>query len=155
MPFKDILDLINSLVVVLGVPIAIWQYIKTKQKERSDREYGTYDALDEKFIAFQQLCLEHPDLDIFDIPDKSPAKLNAVQEKEELIIFTILFSIFERAYLLYIYNDQSSELKERQWSGWDEYIQAFSKRQNFKNAWKVSGATFDKKFEEYMKKIII
>lgn len=152
MSFTDTLDLINKLVVVLGVPIAIYQYIMTKRKERHDREYGTYDALDEKYIEFQQLCLKYPYLDVFDVPDKSPVKLNPSQEKEELVIFTILFSIFERAYLLY--SDESSAVKKKQWSGWDEYIKDFSKRQNFKNAWKVSGQTFDTRFQEYMEKII-
>ena len=148
MLFKDILDIADKIIVILGVPFAIYQYAMAKKKERRDREYGTYDALDEKYIEFQQLCLKYPNLDIFDIPDKSPPNLDEKSKKEELIIFTILFSIFERAYLLY--SDESSQLKKKQWWGWDEYIKAFSKRQNFKTAWNVSGKTFDTTFQEYM-----
>ena len=107
------LDIATKALVILGSPLAYFQYIRTSRKERRDREYGTYNALDEKYLEFQKLCLEHPYLNIFDIPDKEPQKLNEKQEKEELILLTMLFSIFERAYLLY--SDQTSAIKKKQW----------------------------------------
>lgn len=144
----DYLDAISKLIVILGLPLAFIQYQRTKRKEKRDREYGTYNALDEKYLEFQQLCLKYPYLDIFDISDSNPGELNDSQKKEELIIFTMLFSIFERAYLLY--SDQYSNIKKRQWVGWDSYIKSFCQRKNFLEAWKVSGETFDTRFESYM-----
>ncbi len=144
----DYLDAIGKTVVILGLPLAYFQYKRTKRKEKKDREYGTYNALDEKYLEFQKLCLDHPYLNIFDIPDKAPEKLNAKQEKEELILLTMLFSIFERAYLLY--SDQYSDIKKKQWVGWDSYIKSYCKRENFLRAWEVSGSTFDTDFEKYM-----
>jgi hypothetical protein len=96
--------------------------------------------------------LAHPDLDIFDLPDKIPGSLTAEQEKKELIAFTILFAIFERAYLMY--HDQSTAIKQKQWTGWDEYIQEFCRRENFRRAWRESGATYDKDFEQYIQQFI-
>lgn len=147
------LEVINKLVVILGLPLAYFQFIKAKRKERRDREYGTYNALDEKYLEFQRLCLEHPYLDIYDIPDKDPKDLTEQQKKEELILFTMLFSIFERAYLLY--SDQDSDIKKKQWIGWDLYIKSYCERENFLNAWEVSGSTFDTDFEAYIKDIIL
>ena len=144
----DYLDAIGKVIVILGVPVAIFQYINTTQKERRDREYGTYNSLDEKYIEFERLCLSYPYLDVFDIKDKKPGELDEKQKKEELILFTILFSIFERAYLLY--SDQSSKIKKEQWSGWDSFILEFCGRDNFINDWKVSGNTFDTRFQNYM-----
>ena len=150
--WKDVLEALSFLVVLLGVPIGIVQYFRTVKREQLDREYGTYNALDEKFLEFQNLCLENPDLDIFDVPDKTSGTLTPEQQKKELIAFTILFSIFERAYLMY--HDQSTAIKQKQWTGWDEYIQDFCKRENFKRAWLESGATFDKDFEQYVQRFV-
>ena len=60
------LDILNKVIVILGAPLAYIQYLRTKRKEKRDREYGTYNALDEKYLEFQKLCLEHPYLNIFD-----------------------------------------------------------------------------------------
>ena len=146
------LDAISKLIIILGFPLAFIQYMRTKHKEKQDREYGTYNSLDEKYLEFQKLCLEHPYLNIFDIPDDTPKLLNEQQKKEELILFTMLFSIFERAFLLY--SDQYSDVKKKQWTGWDSYIKSFCKRENFLQAWRKSGSTFDTDFENYMEKII-
>jgi len=150
--WKDILEALSFLVVLFGVAIGLVQYLRAVKKEQLDREYGTYNALDEKFLEFQNLCLAHPDLDIFDVPDKTPGTLTAEQQKKELIAFTILFSIFERAYLMY--HDQSTAIKQKQCTGWDEYIQDFCKRENFKRAWHESGATYDKDFEQYIQRFL-
>ena len=64
----------------------------------------------------------------------------------------MLFSIFERSYLLYI--DQYSRIKKKQWIGWDTYIKSFCQRENFLRAWKASGSTFDTEFEKYMEETI-
>jgi hypothetical protein len=148
----DYLDALSKAVVILGLPLAYIQYLRTTKKEKRDREYGTYNALDEKYLEFQKLCLDHPYLNIFDIPDNNPPKLDGKQKKEELILFTMLFSIFERAYLLY--SDQYTELKKKQWIGWDSYIKSYCERDNFLSAWEISGATFDTDFEKYMEDII-
>lgn len=150
--WKEVLEALSFVIIFFGVPVGLYQYFRAVKKEQLDREYGTYNALDEKFIEFQNLCLAHPQLDIFDVPDTTPAELTPEQEKEELIAFTMLFSIFERAYLMY--HDQSTAIKQKQWSGWDEYIQSFCKRENFRRAWQVSGATYDKDFERYIKEFI-
>jgi uncharacterized protein YxjI len=67
-------------------------------------------------------------------------------------LLTMLFSIFERAYLLY--SDQYSEIKKKQWLGWEDYIRSFCLRENFLIAWEISGNTFDADFEVYMENLI-
>jgi hypothetical protein len=150
--FITYLEVAGKAVVILGLPLAYIQYRRTKRKEKKDREYGTYNALDEKYLEFQKLCLAHPNLDTFDIADNHPKKLNGEEKKQQLILLTMLFSIFERAYLLY--SDQYSEIKKKQWIGWDAYIISYCRRKNFLAAWEISGATFDTDFEKYMRKNI-
>jgi len=145
---RDILEIASYVVIVLGIPAGLVQYIINKRKERETQEYETYHALDERFMDYQLLCLQNPQLDVFDIPEERPVSINQLEKKKELIIFTVLFSIFERAYLMY--KDQPSELKKRQWIGWHSYIESFCKRENFRNAWEKSGSMFDDEFQSYM-----
>lgn len=150
---KDLLEILQYIAVILGIPIALVQYISSERNQRHDKEYAAYNALDEKFIDYLKLCLNHPNLDVFDVPDN---KLNASiknQNKDEIIIFTVLFSIFERAYTMYF--DQRKKIRKEQWNGWERYIIEFSRRSNFKDAWKISGETFHEKFQNYMNDIIL
>lgn len=150
--WKDIFELLSYVTVALGFPAAIYQYRLSKLREQADREYGTYNALDEKYLEFQARCFEHPELDIFDIPDENPKPLGEEQRKQELVAFTMLISVFERAFLMY--HDQSNKVKAAQWTGWDEYIRSYCARDNFRNAWEVSGETFDRNFENYVEEIM-
>lgn len=149
---KDYLEALSYLTVLLGLPLALHQFWKTARREQLDREYGTYNALDEKYIDFQNLCFQNPRLNIFDLQDQQPAELSEEEKKQQLIAFTILFSIFERAYLMY--SDQDSDIKARQWTGWRDYIQSYCQRDNFKHAWALSGNTFDTNYQEFMEATI-
>jgi hypothetical protein len=145
---KDLFEILSYLTITLGLPVAILQFKHNAAKEQADREYGTYNALDEKYIDFVELCFENPNLNIFDIQDAASPELTATEKKQELIAFTMLFSIFERAYLMY--RGQVSSVRIKQWTGWYEYIQEFSRRPNFIEAWSVSGHTFDADYQEFM-----
>ena len=149
---KDWLDVASAVVVAIGVPIGLIRYFFAVRKEQHDREYGTYNALDEKYLSYQKMCMENPALDIFDVPDAAPAALTPAQAKQEVVAFTMLFSIFERAFLMF--QDQSTEIKRNQWAGWESYIQSFCARANFRAAWVASGATFDARFQAYMQQLM-
>jgi len=83
------------------------------------------------------------------VADTEPRELTGDERKRQLIAFTILISIFERAYLMYC--GHSDAIRARQWTGWEQYISAYCKRPNFKEAWERSGVTFDSEFEREMK----
>lgn len=143
------IDVLNKFIVLVGVPIAIFQFGWKIYRERKDRAYGTFDALDDRYIEFEMLCLQHPELDVFDLPDASPKVLSPLEAKQELAAFLILLSIFERAYLMY--RQQPTRLASRQWKGWETHINDYCMRVNFRRAWKSCGASFDGEFEKFMK----
>src|ERR1700730_16725096 len=94
-------------------PIALFTYFQTKKKEQQQREEGTYHSLDEKYLQYQELCLRYSGLDVFDYPSNNPRDLSDQEKKQELIMFTILVSLFERAFLMY--RGHTEELREMQW----------------------------------------
>lgn len=135
------------VVTLLGVPAAIFIYSREQRLQREEREYGTYDALDEKYIELQQLCIEYPELDIFDTPYKTPRKLTEEQEKQEEAIILIRISIFERAFLMY--QRTPSKAKSDQWQGWEDEIKEWLERKNFREVWNIHAPYYDKRFFKY------
>ncbi|MFO7887005.1 MAG: hypothetical protein R6U59_01705 [Eubacteriales bacterium] len=145
-------EAISYLVVIGSIPTAVYSYYKAKKKEISDREYGTFDSLDDKFIEFQLICMEKPYLDIFDVPDENPIKLTSIQKKEELVAYSILFAIFERAFVMY--KERSFKDKSKQWDGWVEVMELYVQRDNFLNAWEKNGFGWDCEFQEFINSMI-
>jgi hypothetical protein len=149
---QNIMAMLANIATFLGIPIALVVFFREKKRERLDREYGTYDALDQKYIEYLELCLKHPDLDVFDIELKSKKLLTPKQQRRELILLTILISNLERSFLMY--QDQSSKLKRKQWSGWSTYIREWCRRENFRAAWQVVGDQFDSDFTRFIESTI-
>ena len=124
---------------LIGVPLALAEYRQAQFSAKSEREqalreykYQNYHFLDEKYLEFLKLCFDNPDLDIFDIPDNKirTGNISSEDKKKELIAFSILFSVMERAFLMFY--ESSDKMKQRQWRGWDAYIHAFARRRNFR-----------------------
>ena len=146
------LDIVLKLTQLIGIPVGIALYVINKRKERLEREYGTYDALDNKYIDYLKLCLSHPDLDVADTPKPDMPALTADQRHRELVIFSILISIMERAFLMYM--DKSDDVRANQWVGWDAYIHDWSGRSNFTAVLPVLTPQFDGNFVRYLNSIV-
>lgn len=150
---NDYLQVAAHVVTILGLPLGLSLFYHEKLRERRDREYGTYNALDDKYIHFLELCLERPHLDVFDLPQGAGSDDEASsRERQEQVLFMILISILERAYLMY--QDQSSEVRRRQWVGWVAYMEGYCRRANFRRFWPRLGPEFDTDFVAFMQALI-
>lgn len=147
------LEVATFVITILGFPAAIFIYLKEQKLQRDEREYGTYDALDDKYIEVQQLCLEYPELDIFDTPYETPRTLTEEQKKQEEAILLIRISLFERAFLMY--QRAPTQAKADQWEGWDSEIKEWFDRDNFRKIWEVHGPYFDKAFVDYLESYLL
>lgn len=142
------LEAISYIVTIVGFPVAIFALIYEKQKERKLLEQQSYLTANDKYIEFLNLCLSNPDLDIFDISIKEQNEYLKEDKKSidrELISFSILISIWERAFLFY--QTRLTEKSRQEWLGWESYISDYCKRDNFLIAWKILGQQFNPDFE--------
>jgi hypothetical protein len=131
-----------TAIILIGTTLAaVSRYYYAKSDE-------AYRSLDEKYLEYEKLCLQHPNLDVFDHPQEPTDALNDEQEKQELIIFSILISIFERAYLMYRGVVRST--RKKQWNGWKQYMILFFERENFQGAWAKCGNMFDTDFQKFI-----
>lgn len=146
--FLPLLESASYLVQLFGVPVAIAAFIVAKRRERIDRENGTYDALDAKYQDFLSICLQNPDLPIFDSGKVVETGLSDAQEHRLQVALCILISILERAYLMY--RDQSGELRRNQWLGWVGYIEDYGQMASFARYWPLLGEQFDSRFVAFV-----
>ncbi len=148
---RALLDIAVTVVNLVGVPVAIVLFFLNKRRERLEREYGTYNSLDEKYVDYLKICVEHPNLDVFDLP-MPDYKPTPELRWQELQVFAMLFAIPERAYLMY--RDKSQVVREAQWVGWEGYMKDWASRQNFRDAWDKLKGQFDCGFEKYMASLL-
>ena len=149
-------QLIAHVVTVIGFPVAIWSYWKQsdlqhkdRERQQRDRENGTYSSLDDRYMEYLKLCVEFPDLGMFNPVQKARTDYSAAEVVQRHAMFEILLSIFERAYLM-MYDDHESSARGRQWNGWESYLRSWKTHPDFKDLWGTLGSGFDSDFVKYV-----
>jgi hypothetical protein len=145
---KDIAQIIFYLSLSVSGPLAVYEYLKARRTERLSQEFEVYNELDNRLFEYQKLALLHPDLDILDLPGKHRPSGVDRKQKQELIAHAMLFSLFERAYLMF--KNQTALFKAKQWSGWKLFLDDLLHRESVQAAWKRSKHTFDTDFQSFM-----
>jgi hypothetical protein len=123
-------ELMSYVVTVIGLPLAIWVFLGEQRKERENEEDEVYQLLSDNYQDFLKVALANPDLRLFS-PEATPS-LTDEQKERQLIIFVMLVSLFERAYLL-LYEDVMSPKQARRWNSWEDYILEWCRRSDFRS----------------------
>ena len=147
---RDLWELASYIVTVLGLPIAIGIFLLQERKERANEEEEGYQLLSDAYNDFLKIVLAHPDLHL-----RSNEPLpNPTQEQNEriLVIFDMLISLFERAYLVAYKNDMSTE-ERRRWNSWDDYMREWCRRDGFHNALPLLLRGEDPDFQRYIRRV--
>lgn len=145
---RDIAQIIYYIALSIAGPLALVTYLKAKKCDRQEKEYQTYDELDNRFFEYQKIALQYYDLDILDVPNNDPSLAFDKKRKQEMVAYSMLFSLFERAYLMF--SHQADTFRERQWSGWKHFLNDFIRRESVRTAWQLSKETYDTDFQLFM-----
>ncbi len=145
---KVVAQIVYYVAMSIAGPLALLEYFKAKKRERRANEYKIYDELDNRFFEYQKIALEYYDLDILDVPNNDPSLSFDKKRKQEMVAYAMLFSLFERAYLMF--HLQEVEFQDRQWSGWKHFLNDFLRRENVRLAWQLSKGTYDTDFQRFM-----
>ncbi len=145
---KDIAQIIFYLSLSVSGPLAVYEYLKSRRTERLAQEFEVFNELDNRLFEYQKLALMHPDLDILDLPGKNRPSGADKKQKQELIAHAMLFSLFERAYLMF--KNQTTLFKDKQWSGWKLFLDDLLHRESVQAAWQLSKHTFDTDYQSFM-----
>ena len=132
---KDVAQIIYYVTLSIAGPLALIEYFKAKKRDRLANEYKIYDELNNRFFEYQKIALEYYDLDILDVPNNDPSLAFDKKRKQEMVAYAILFSLFERAFLMFHHQAEAFQL--RQWSGWKHFLNDFIRRETVRTAWQL------------------
>ncbi|MDQ3020542.1 MAG: hypothetical protein M3R36_08230 [Bacteroidota bacterium] len=147
---KEWFELLSYAATIIGIPLAIYVYYSDKNKERKIREKDALFTSHSLYVDYLKICLENPELNVYNTSFNDPEY--SQKEKKELIIFEILFTYLESAYLFY--KDQTDDIKNKRWAGWINYIKDFAHQDNFRKAWEVTEGQWDEDFMRFMNTIM-
>ena len=128
---RDILELLSYAVTIIGLPFAIWVFVQQQRAERENEEEEAYLHLADAYNHFLEVVLANSDLQLrtnTPLPNPTPE-----QNERMLVIFDMLVSLFERAYLV-AYKDTMSPSEQRRWNSWDDYMREWCRREDFTRA---------------------
>jgi hypothetical protein len=147
---RDAWEYASFVVTTLALPFAIIFFAWDQRKERDNEEEAGYQLLSDAYNDFLKVVLAHPDLHLrTNEPAFNPT---AEQNERMLVIFDMLISLFERAYLV-AYKPRMSETEARRWNSWDDYMREWCRRENFHNALPLLLRGEDPQFQEYIRRI--
>lgn len=146
----EIWELLSYVVTVVGLPLAISVFIFEQRKERDNEEESVYQLLSDNYQEFLKIALENPDLRLF--ASEETASLSAEQRERMFIIFSMLISLFERAYLL-LYEEKMTEKQLRRWRSWEDYMGEWCSRNDFRSALPALLRGEDPEFAAYIKQL--
>jgi hypothetical protein len=146
----EIWELLSYMVTVVGLPLAISVFIFEQRKERNNEEEEVYQLLSDNYQDFLKIALEHPDLRLF--ASEETSALSEEQRERMFIIFSMLISLFERAYLL-LYEDNMKEKQLRRWRSWEDYMGEWCNRADFRASFPALLRGEDPEFADYIQKL--
>jgi hypothetical protein len=145
---RDFWELGSYVVTVLGLPLAIGIFLWQERHERANEEEEGYQHLSDAYSDFLKTVLAHPDLHLRTnepLPNPTPE-----QNERMLVIFDMLISLFERAYLV-AYKENMSQEERRRWNSWDDYMREWCRRDDFHNALPLLLRGEDPDFQAYIR----
>ena len=143
-------ELLSYVVTVVGLPLAITVFLWEQRRERNNEEEEEYQLLADAYNDFLKVVLDNSDLHLRS--HAATGNLTPDQEERMLVIFDMLISLFERAYLVAYQADMSGE-KARRWNSWEDYMREWCRREEFLNRLPMLLRGEDPEFSAYIARL--
>jgi hypothetical protein len=151
MLWKDAVEFSFYFVETFALPFAMVVFLFERRKERLAEEEELNQRLSDEYIGFLKLVLDNADLQL--LHRRAPLReLSEEQEERKFVLFGILVSIFERAYIL-VYEEHMSRQTRRLWSSWEDYMREWCRRPDFRKALPELLEGEDPEFRSHIRKI--
>jgi hypothetical protein len=143
-------ELLSYVVTVVGLPLAIGVFLFEQRKERENEDEEVYQLLSDNYQDFLKVALDNPDLKLFSA--EATPSLTEEQQERLHIIFEMLISLLERAYLL-LYDEKMSPNQARRWHSWEDYILEWCRRSDFRSRLPLLLEGEDPDFVHYVERL--
>ncbi|MBE7419989.1 MAG: hypothetical protein HS128_19990 [Ideonella sp.] len=150
MNWRDAFELASFVVTVIGLPFAIGVFLLQQRQERDNEDEAAYQMLSDAYNDFLKVVLANADLRLRTgsaLTHPSPE-----QNERMMVIFDMLISLFERAYLV-AYKEDMAPTEKRRWNSWDDYMREWCRRDDFHNALPLLLRGEDPGFQAYIRQV--
>lgn len=151
MTWIEAFELASYVVTVVGLPFGVWVFLMQQRKERENEEEEAYQTLSDAYNDFLKVVLAHADLQLR--THSALPNPTAEQRERMMVIFDMLISLFERAFLVAHKDDMSPE-EQRRWNSWDDYMREWCHRDDFALALPLLLRGEDPQFQAYLQRVL-
>ena len=127
-----LLEALSYLVTILGFPAAIWVLLREEHLRRRNERHELHRNLSEEYDNFLRMVMDNADLLLMS-RNTPPAPLTDEQRERTDIIFRMLVSLFEKAYII-LYTDKMDVERRRVWNSWRDDMYEWCMRPDFRAA---------------------
>ena len=145
------LEALSYVVTIVGLPFAIVVFLQEQRKERQGDDEARYLQLSDEYTKFLRLVLDNADLHLM-THFEPPKPFTSDQIERRNILFEVLVSIFERAYIT-VYEERMSRQATRLWQTWDDYMREWCRRPDFRELLPELLQGEDSDFQAYIRRI--
>ena len=121
-------EVASYVVTVIGLPLAIAIFVYQQRRERQNEEDEVYQLLSDAYNDFLKVVIDNPDLRLRS--QQATPDLNAEQQERMLVIFDMLISLLERAYLT-AWSADMTPAQKRRWNSWEDFMREWIRRDDF------------------------
>ncbi|QIE46011.1 hypothetical protein G5B38_11005 [Pseudohalocynthiibacter aestuariivivens] len=126
------LEALSYVVTILGFPAAILVIVREERLRRENEENELHRELSAEYDNFLRLVMDNADLLLMS-KYSLPEPLTDEQRERTDIIFRILISLFEKAYII-LYEDGMEGRARRRWLSWEDDMVEWCARDDFRAA---------------------
>lgn len=125
------LEALSYVVTILGLPTAIFVFVYEQRRRAANEVNELHRNLSEEYDTFLRMVLENADLLL--LRRSGPPTLDEEQLERKEIIFRMLVSLFEKAYII-LYTDDMRRDARRRWLSWEDDMREWCQREDFRAA---------------------
>ncbi|MFO7190179.1 MAG: hypothetical protein DIU74_010885 [Pseudomonadota bacterium] len=150
MSMTEWMEMASYVVTVFGLPFAIYAFIREQRKERENEDEEGWQRLSDAYNDFLKLVLANPDLKL--LTGERAFDLSEEQRERQRVIFEMLISLFERAYIL-LYTEPLTGRRKRRWHSWEDYMRHWCAREDFRELLPEMLSGEDEEFAAYIERL--
>jgi hypothetical protein len=130
MSMMGVLEALSYAVTILGFPIGIYVFVVQQRRARQHEESALHRNLSEEYDGFLRLALDNADLQLMR-GGAAQKELTVEQRERQLILFRILVSVFEKAFII-LHSERMSPDTRRMWLSWEDDMREWCARPEFR-----------------------
>ncbi len=131
MTYMTWLEGLSYVVTILGFPIAILVILREEGLRRKNEDAELHRNLSEEYDNFLRMVMDNADLLLMS-KSRLPDPISDEQRERTEIIFQMLVSLFEKAYII-LYTDRMDSDAQRRWLSWEDDMIEWCERRDFRD----------------------